>query len=151
MAMALIAAIEFIGSLLDTPEVWEAGNKFDRAINKFFTYADFPLDNTEKNVFRQSFRNGMAHNFMMQGVDVSIDYQSRFKSKEHLLFMEGNQIVLNVNKLQEVVFAVLDKMPMDTSIYSIVAASVQAYETGVNAKKTDKFIKAFKDSEEKHK
>lgn len=144
MAMALIAAAEFTGAMLSQPNIWADNNKFDRAIRKFFGYAGFPLDNTEYDVLRQSFRNGMAHNFMMQGKDVSIDYQQRFESINRLLFTEYGQVVLNVNKLQKIVFDVFKKLRADTSVYATVATSVQEYETGGVAQKTAQFLTAFR-------
>jgi hypothetical protein len=141
MAMTLISAAEFIGSILEEPAIWAMqGGKFDKAIKKFFNYAGFPINQVEINVLRQSFRNGMAHNFMMQGEDVAIDYQTRFKTKG-LLFPEGNQVFLNVIKLQEIVFDVLKKLLTDVSIHPTVAASVKEYENGAKAVVTAGFLR----------
>ncbi|GAB4035054.1 hypothetical protein [Spirosoma gilvum] len=144
MAMSLMATAEFLGALLDDPAVWRARNKFDCAIEEFFKYAAFQIVDEEKALLRQSFRNGMAHNFMMQGVDVAIDFQSRFNNINYLFFVENSQVILNVNKLQKIVYDVMDRLPNDQSKYTIIEDSLREYETGQIAQKTAQIVNDFK-------
>ncbi|UFH51826.1 hypothetical protein [Spirosoma sp. KNUC1025] len=133
LAMVLTSSIEFLGALLLNSNMWDNSNKFDSAVKKFFAYAELDYNQNQIDLFRAIYRNGLMHGFFPQGSSVAINYDSTFEHKP-LFFVEAGDVVLNVNKLQQVVEAVFNKIVVDTSVHQTVADRLSEYNTFVEGK-----------------
>ncbi|GAB4007147.1 hypothetical protein GCM10028808_10470 [Spirosoma migulaei] len=147
LAMVLTSAVEFFGALLHTSDLWNNGNKFDTAIKKFFAYANVTpaLTQNQVDLFRAIYRNGFMHGFFPQGAEVAINYDSSFEVNPNLFFKDKGDVVLNVNKLRQVVDAVFAKIINDTSVHQNISDRLTEYNTYVEGK-TRALVDEFKAS-----
>ena len=105
-----------------------ARNKFDVAMKNFFNFADVQLHESERLLLRDVYRNGMAHNFTIQGNDVAIDYQKAYGKIDYLFFIDDyNHIVFNVNKMLKISHRVFERLPNETSKHSIIEVRYSEY------------------------
>ena len=145
LAMTLTSVVEFLGALIHTSDIWNNGNKFDTSVKNFFAYANVnpPLSQNHVDLFRAIYRNGLMHGFFPQGSNVAINYDSSFENDSRLFFIDKGDVVLNVNKLRQVVELVFSKIVADTLIHPTIEARLTDYSTFVE-NKTKTLVDTFK-------
>lgn len=148
IAMILTSAVEFIGTLLHTSNVWS--RDFNLSLIKFFEYAeakgciDETLSHQERDLFRDIYRNGYMHAFFPQGLDVAINFDSSFKG-EKLLFQFRGKMELNVYRFHQIVVAVFKNILLDTEKQDNIAARYLLYKQYA-IDRTKDTITAYKNS-----
>jgi hypothetical protein len=145
LAMVLTSVVEFFGTLLHSSNILKKEEKFDLAVKNFYSYskASPPLTQAQVDLFRVIYRNGLMHGFFPQGSNVAINYDTSLVSKP-LLFEDKGDVVLNVNKLLQVVESVFLIIVADTSVHQTIQDRLLEYET-YTTKKTHDAILAYKD------
>lgn len=138
IAMVLTSSIDFIGALLSPRNLFGSGNKFDAAIKNFFQYlenngggfGEILHDKTgknERNLLVTIFRNGLMHDFFPKGVDVAINYDTKYANKK-LFFPESGYVILNVYKLRLIVEWVLNRINKDETSAANISSRLADYE-----------------------
>lgn len=141
LAMTCFSTIEILGAFLkDKP----SKSDFYENMSCFFRYINVSISHEEKKVLRSIYRNGLMHSFFPNSYKFSIAYDSKYQNIDVLLLQENERIILNVNRLTNLVLLAFTKIFSDESKLRSLGKNIKHIEkTNTNNERVTDAINSF--------
>jgi hypothetical protein len=113
ITLTLFAAVDCIGFLTGSNN---DPLKTSQNFREFFRLSSFPFSDPESDLLNEVYRQGLVHIYFPK-LGVAISYHSSNPTEKLLFRSQDGKLVLNVNKLEEIVIGVYDSVISDNSLY----------------------------------
>jgi len=124
VTLALFATIDFLGSLIGSHNNLKST---EQNFNEFFAKSNLKPTTTQINVLREVFRTGLVHLYFPK-LEFGVSYHSSNKTKDIIYRDSVGMVILNVNRLEEIVLTTLKDIKDDSSLYPHMESRYQIHQ-----------------------